>query len=70
MDISTIVAFSFSGVALLFCAWVILSKHKLISKNAVLQNKILVLESRLLNEQHKPEHAPVEKKSALHAKLH
>ena len=70
MDISTIVAFSFSGVALLFCAWIILSKHKLISKNAVLQNKILVLESSLLNEKHKPEHATVEKKSVSQAKLH
>ena len=49
MDFSTISAFVFSGVSLLLCAWLILSKQKLIAKNTATQNKLVVLEAKLLS---------------------
>ena len=49
IDFSTISAFVFSGVSLLLCAWLILSKQKLIAKNTATQNKLVVLEAKLLS---------------------
>ena len=49
MDFSTIIAFIFSGVALLLCAWLISSKQKILSKNKTLQDKIVFLEATLMS---------------------
>lgn len=48
MDIATITAFIFSGIALLLCAWLILVRHKLTQSNKVLQNKLVLIENNLL----------------------
>ena len=67
MDFSTIIAFIFSGVALLLCAWLILSKQKILAKNVGLQDKLVVLEAKLMTtpRQHAPSAtSSMEKKSS------
>ncbi|APJ04221.1 hypothetical protein [Silvanigrella aquatica] len=46
MEFSTIIAFIFSGVALLLCAWLILTKQKILTQNKTLQDKIFALEAK------------------------
>ncbi len=48
MDMVTITAFSFSGVSLLICAWLILVRQKLNIKNKELGNKLILLENNIL----------------------
>ncbi|WP_158998490.1 hypothetical protein [Pigmentibacter ruber] len=50
MDFVTITAFLFSGISLLVCAWLILSKQKLTLSNKQLQSKIVVLENSILSQ--------------------
>ncbi len=49
MDFITIIAFIFSGVALLLCVWLILSKQKVLAKNIGLQDKLVVLEAKSMS---------------------
>jgi hypothetical protein len=49
MDFITIIAFIFSGVALLLCTWLILSRQKVLAKNVGLQDKLIVLEAKLMS---------------------
>jgi hypothetical protein len=49
MDFSTIIAFIFSGIVLLLCTWLILSRQKVLAKNVGLQDKLVVLEAKLMS---------------------
>ncbi|WGL60370.1 hypothetical protein QEJ31_01970 [Pigmentibacter sp. JX0631] len=65
MDFVTITAFLFSGISLLVCAWLILSKQKLTLSNKQLQSKIFVLENNILAQGEKKDHSSTEKKDKI-----
>lgn len=48
MDIATITAFSFSGISLLICAWLIIVRQKLSLRNKELENKLILSENNIL----------------------
>lgn len=68
MDFSTIIAFIFSGIALILCAWLILSKQKILTKNIKLQDKLVALEAQSMTPKQQTLSSILPEKKALQSK--
>ncbi|KAB8029950.1 hypothetical protein [Fluviispira multicolorata] len=67
MDIFAIVSLVFSGIVLLLCAWLVLSKQKISTKVIELNNKLIVLEAREFAVK-SPQYSPISEKKLIQTK--